>query len=203
MEAKMYLPNGSETLYITEFLIGNVDSRIGFLFLNLDGERPVYRDRRIVLFSDVQDAEKALQCSNCGAGILTRVPEEIENEIDFSLALEDLTQSIRQAGKPIENPGNFLDCLQFLVDIYFDTIHPTSLPQQTGSAASGELKIPISPEEIPDRFYRILFCASQFFMFETNLQTFSDETGIEATDLRDAFKYALGDLMTNAYFWGE
>jgi len=47
-----------------------------------------------------------------------------------------------------------------------------------------------------------LFCASQFFMFETNLQAFSNETGIEATDLRNSFKYALGDLMTNAYFWG-
>ena len=198
----MYIPNGSETLYITELTLGNRDSRAGFLFLNLDGERPVYRDRRIILFSDVQDAGKALRCSNCGAGILTRVPDEIENEIDFALALEDLAESIREAGKPIQNAGNFLDCLQFLMDIYFDTIHPAAA-QPAAKTAPGNLKTPVSPEEIPDRFYRILFCASQFFMFETNLQAFSDETGIEATDLRDAFKYALGDLMTNAYFWGE
>lgn len=198
----MYIPNGSETLYITELTFGNRDSRVGFLFLNLDGERPVYRDRRIILFSDVQDAEKALRCSNCGAGILTRVPGEIENEIDFALALEDLTESIREAGKPIQNAGNFLDCLQFLMDIYFDTVHPAAA-QPAANTAPGDLKTPVSPEEIPDRFYRILFCASQFFMFETNLQVFPDETCFEATDLLDAFKYALGDLMTNAYFWGE
>lgn len=198
----MYIPNGSETLYITELTFGNRDSRAGFLFLNLDGERPVYRDRRIILFSDVQDAEKALRCSNCGAGILTRVPDEIENEIDFALALEDLAESIREAGKPIQNAGNFLDCLQFLMDIYFDTIHPAAA-QPAANTVPGDLKTPVSPEEIPDRFYRILFCASQFFMFETNLQVFPDETCFEATDLLDAFKYALGDLMTNAYFWGE
>lgn len=197
----MYIPNGSETLYITELTFGNRDSRAGFLFLNLDGERPVYRDRRIILFSDVQDAEKALRCSNCGAGILTRVPDEIENEIDFALALEDLAESIREAGKPIQNAGNFLDCLQFLMDIYFDTIHPAAA-QPAANTAPGDLKTPVSPEEIPDRFYRILFCASQFLMFETNLQVFPDETCFEATDLLDAFKYALGDLMTNAYFLG-
>lgn len=196
----MYLPDGSETLYITEILLGNGNSRIAFLFLNLDGERPVYRNRRIILFSDVQDAEKALRSSNCGAGILTRVPDEIENEIDFALALEDLNQSLREAGKPIENPGNFLDCLQFLMDIYFDLIHPTASPKPTGSATPGKLKVPLSPEEIPNLFYRVLFCASRFFMFETDLQEFTLETGWEASDLLDALKFALGDLLFNAYF---
>ena len=196
----MYTPDGSETLYITELLIGNMDSQIRFLFLNLDGTRPVYRDRKIILFFDVRNAEKALRYSDCGAGILTCIPKEIENKVDFALALGDLTAITYGTESVIGNAGNFLDCLQLLMDIYFDTIHASSIIQPLDTPTPKKLKVSVSPEEISNRFYRILFCAANFFMFNVDMQQFVHETGYAAEDVLSAFKYALGDLMTDAFF---
>lgn len=196
----MYVPNGSETLYITKLLFGNQNSQISFLFLNLDGTRPVYHKRKIILFSEIQEAERALRQADCGAEILSIIPEKIANEVNFALAIEDLTQVFGKKEDTIRNSGNFLDCLQFLMDIYFDTIDEKPDIPQSDSPGTKQGKTPVSPEEIPDRFYRILFCASNFFIFDSDVAQFTLETGYEPEDLLFAFKYALGDLMTNAWF---
>ncbi|MDO4630156.1 MAG: hypothetical protein Q4C70_13335, partial [Planctomycetia bacterium] len=119
----MYTPDGSETLYITELIFGNSDSCITFLSLNLDGMRPVYRDGRVILFNEISEAKSALRSSNCGAGMLTEIPCEIENKLDFAQAIIDLEDVIREKSETIEYTGNFVDCLQFFVDVYFDTIY--------------------------------------------------------------------------------
>ncbi|MDO4576303.1 MAG: hypothetical protein Q4D98_13940 [Planctomycetia bacterium] len=196
----MYAPNGDETLYITELLFGNQDSQISFLFLNLDGTRPVYHKKKIILFSEIQEAEMALHYADCGAEILSTIPDKIANEVNFAQAIEDLKKVVEKTEDTIRNSGNFLDCLQFLMDIYFDILDEKADIPPSNPSATKQLKTPVSPAEIPDRFYRILFCASQFFMFDTEVTLFTQETGYEPEDLFSAFKYALGDLMTHAWF---
>lgn len=199
----MYIPNGNEKLYITELLIGNINSQISFLFLNLDGTRPVYHDNKIILFSEIHDAEKALQYSNCGSNILSNIPEKIENELDFALVMNDLEGVVQRSDSVIRHSGNFLDCLQFLMDIYFDTIHEESDIQLASASTSKRFQKNILPEEVTDKFYRILFCASNFFIFDVDVRQFAQNTGYEAKDLLFAFKYALGDLITNACFLSD
>lgn len=76
------------------------------------------------------------------------------------------------------------------------------MPPQLPSDEEPKYKIKLLPEWIPDEydFYRKIFVAFDYFMFNTKIDPHFEEVGYGRMELVRAMKYLIGDIATKAVF---
>lgn len=199
----MYRVKGDEELYLIELKVYPEPSNWHAYTLYVDGERPIYRDKRPILFFHPKHAGKALAESNCGAMKIKTRPRTDVRVHDFYQSLRDL----ENPRKKTTNGGMLLDCLILLDDYCHDTMDiqkkwKTWMPPQPPSEEKPKYKTKLLPEWIPDEYdvYRKIFAAFDYFMFSTKIDPHFHEVGYGRIELVKAMKYLIGDIVTKAVY---
>jgi len=199
----MYRVKGDEELYLIELKVYPESSNVHIFTLYIGNDRPIYRGKSPILFFHPKHAKKALEESTCGASKIKTLPRKVECVYNFYQAFQDL----ENPRKKKTTGGELLNCLILLNDYCYDTIDIMKKRKQwitppTPSKEKSEYMVKFLPEWIPEEydFFRKIFAAFDYFMFDTKIDPHFQEVGYGRMELVKAMKYLIGDIVTRAVY---
>jgi hypothetical protein len=207
----MYQVNGNEVLNIIEIYIGQQpDQHIYMLYI--ENERPIYYDKRLIFFFDhnLDNIIKVLNLSNCGAGKINVVQEEIDYKYDFVYLL----QLLENRELKFTPDSMVVNCLNILMDYCFDTMDfwtdekkerakQQKIIHSQHSKNEIQYMVPVSfNTDIKQEydFIKKIFSASFYFSSETDIDQHFIKEGYDRNDLVRSIKYLIGHIVMSAVY---
>ncbi|MGL6193577.1 MAG: hypothetical protein ACRC2T_02005 [Thermoguttaceae bacterium] len=173
----MYKIIGNEDTEIIGLrVLQDVDAPLAYTIYVAE-ERPIFFDKRLIIFFDLNNADKALRKANCGAERLS-VPSVFEQHVVFDYFRSINTLS--EKGCKNINYSTFVSCLNFLEDIYFST-----MPKR---------------KRICDPFFKKIFSASFYFFDNDEIDPFFIQEGYDRKELVDAIEHVIGKTLLTAKY---
>ncbi|MDR1385147.1 MAG: hypothetical protein LBJ67_15055 [Planctomycetaceae bacterium] len=140
-------------------------------------ERPIFFNNRLILFGNIENAEKAIKTANCGAErLLTSPSREPSYIFDFVKVFDELSC---KKNKIIHYDG-FVSCLNLLEDFYFNTMKKS--------------------ERLKDIYFLKIFSASFYFFEHKEITPFFTREGYERKELLDSIAYVIGKILLTAKY---